>query len=77
MRYRVTRLPAGFEVQFGDDRAEILPDHTIISYRSSGLAGMLSDLAGQQTSYLTISENTTKEQLLNALLAEIVIKYRR
>lgn len=69
MRYRVTRMPHGFEVVYNDRRAEIIPDHTIISYIPTGIAGVFSEIAGP--SYLTVSENTTKEQLLNALANEV------
>jgi hypothetical protein len=71
MRYRVTRIGHGFEVVFGDDKAEIIPDHTLISYRAGGLPGVLSGISGQEASYLTVSEETLKSQLLNAPEKEI------
>ena len=71
MRYRVTRMGHGFEVVYDDQKAEIILDHTIISYRSSGLPGALSKMAGQEASYLIVSEETDIQQLLNALENEI------
>lgn len=71
MRYRVMRVPGGFEVHFGDERAEIIRDHTIISYEPSGFAALVAGMGSQRKVYLEISEDTTTAALLTALENEV------